>query len=294
MLVSIVIVTRNRLGGLLEALKSVYRQDYPHMEVIIVDNASTDGTSQQVLGHYPQAVLLTQKENTGAAGGRNIGIRHARGEVCISFDDDAELAGADAVSRTVEYFRRDPRMACLSFLVCDKSDNVVTKLIPRRDRKLITEDTPAAMFSGTGFAFRRSFFIEAGGFWEKLNPYFGEEPDLSYRIIDMGYHIMYTPHIKVRHEESPYERPRDRRLYYGVRNAPWMALRSLPWSSVFSLTILSWGYFFLIAMKENQLGAFFHSIMESIKGFPDVYRQRRPISPESCRIIRKYSGLISY
>lgn len=294
MLVSVVIVTRNRFQALQEGLRSVAMQDYPDIELIIVDNASTDGTSQQVRAHYPHAELLTQEKNMGAAGGRNIGIYRARGEICISFDDDAELAGTDCISRTVAYFRRDSNLACLSYKVCDKSGNVVTKLIPRRDRKVITQDTPGAMFSGTGFAVRRSHFIEAGGFWEKLNPYFGEEPDLSYRILEQGHNILHTPHIQVRHEESPSERPKDRRMYYGARNAPWMALRNLPWHAAISLTVLSWGYFFLIALKERQLGAYFRSVRESIAGLPEVYRLRKPVSARTRNILREYSGLMFY
>lgn len=294
MLVSIVIVTRNRCQAVLECLRSVKMQDYPHIELLIVDNASGDNTCEAITQAYPHARILRQSTNTGAAGGRNIGIREAKGVICLCIDDDAILLDASSVSRCVPYFEKDEKLACLALRIVDQFGNVVTKLIPRRDRKIITIDTQGANFSGTGFVMRRDVFVSLGGFWEKLNPYFGEEPDYTYRLLDHGYRILHTPFITIRHYESKDERPPERRLYFGTRNAPWMALRSLPWVAVISLTILSWGYFFLVALQNRQLGSFVRALRDSIRGMQDVYRIRKPISWRACGILWKYSGLFLY
>ena len=264
------------------------------MEVIVVDNASGDDTLRMVEANFPSVILLRQSTNTGVPGGRNIGIRQAKGEICVCIDDDAELIDNAAIGKCVDYFRKDDQLGCLSMRVLDENNRIVTKLIPRRDRKVFNEDMPGALFSGTGFAIRRAAFIEVGEFWEDLQPYFGEDADLSYRLLDKGYKILQTPHITVRHYTSPIERHKGRRLYYGTRNAPWMALRSLPWYSVIGFTTLSWGYFFLVAARDGQLPAYFRAIIASVQHMPAVYRIRKPVSKQTERMLWRYSGLILF
>src|SRR5438552_443758 len=82
------------------------------------------------------------------------------------------------IRNCAEYFACDMKLACLALRIFDQYNCIVRKLIPRRDRKVITEDAHGGMFSGTGFVVCRSIFLKIGGFWEDLNPYFGEEPDL--------------------------------------------------------------------------------------------------------------------
>ncbi len=289
--VSVVIITRNRAEDLLRCLRSIAAQDYTDIEIIVVDNGSTDNTIEAISAAYPAVTLLQQGHNTGAPEGRNIGIKHAKGELVLCVDDDAELPDAQTIRKSIPYFQKDPQLACLSFTVFDQYGQVVRKLIPRRDRKLISEDTFGAMFSATGCVMRRTAFLEVGGFWKDLSPYFGEEPELSYRFLDNGYHILLTPHIIVRHYESTAERAPDRRLYYGTRNTPWLALRNFPWYAVFILTTLSWGYFFLIAIRYRQLRVFLRAVMASIRHMPAVYRIRQPIKPATCKLLWKYSGL---
>lgn len=292
-LVSIVIITRSRCKEVQACIDSALAQDYANIELVIVDNASSDDTCQTITQKYPQAKLLAQKTNTGVAGGRNIGIAASSGSICLCIDDDAIFLDPASITRCVPYFE-NPSIACLALRIVDQYGNIVKKLIPRRDRKIITMDTEGANFSGTAFAVRREVFTTLGGFWEKLNPYFGEEPDFTYRLLDAGHRIMHTPFISIRHYESTCERPKTRRPYYGARNAPWMALRSLPWPCVISLTLLSWAYFFLLALKEGQLSSFLRSAAESVRGMPEVLRMRKPVTRNTCRTLWRHSGLLFY
>jgi len=292
MLVSVIIVTRNRLQSLSRCLQSVTMQSYKDLELIVVDNASSDDTIQLIESTYPSVILLQQAINTGVPEGRNIGIRRAKGEICVCLDDDAEFIDNGSIQKCVDYFGKGTKLGCLSIRVLDEHNRIVTKLIPRRDRKIFNEDMQGALFSGTAFAVRRSAFMEVGEFWQDLNLYFGEDADLSYRLLDKGYSILQTPYITVRHYMSPAERQKSRRLYYGTRNAPWLALRSLPWYSVIGLTILSWGYFFLIAVCERQLITYFRAIIASVKHMPAVYRIRKPVSKHTQQLLWQYSGLI--
>src|SRR5574341_762936 len=90
-LISVVIPTHNRSGLLPRAIKSVLGQSYPHFEVIIVDDASLDGTQEVVeaLGNG-RLLYLRHTTNLGGSAARNTGIRAARGELVAFLDDDDE------------------------------------------------------------------------------------------------------------------------------------------------------------------------------------------------------------
>ena len=99
-LVSVVIVTWNRRMDVLMAVQSVYTQPYPNVEVIVVDNGSSDGTVEALAAAYPAATVIAMKRNLGVAAGRNPGIAVARGEFVVILDSDAIL-DRDALARVV-------------------------------------------------------------------------------------------------------------------------------------------------------------------------------------------------
>ncbi len=87
--VSIVVPTRNRLDLLRSALRSVYAQTWPEKEVIVVDEASTDGTQTLLADEFPQAKVMRHDVPRGPSAARNTGIAAASGDwVCFCDDDD--------------------------------------------------------------------------------------------------------------------------------------------------------------------------------------------------------------
>lgn len=92
--VSIVIPTYNRKDDLIECLESVTNLDYLEYEVIVVDNASTDGTYAAVRKKFPRFRIITNKENSGVSGGRNIGLRSVDScsEYILFLDHDVVLS----------------------------------------------------------------------------------------------------------------------------------------------------------------------------------------------------------
>ena len=85
--VSVVIPTYNRLGVLPRALDSVFGQTLPPFEVLVVDDGSTDGTSDWVRNHYPQVKVIEQP-NQGVSAARNTGIRESNAEWLAFLDSD--------------------------------------------------------------------------------------------------------------------------------------------------------------------------------------------------------------
>ena len=292
--VSAIINTKHLVEAVSPCLNSLYAQDYPGIEVILVLNDPTEEAAQAFRAAYPSLTVIPQPADTGFAKGKNAGMRVAGGDICLFLNDASEYVQPDTVRRIVEYFAKDEKLACLCLRMVDREDRLIPKYIPRRDRKVITEDTPGANFVAAACAMRRKAFMEAGGLWEELDPHFGGEPELSYRLLDKGYHILHTPHIRVRCHEARRPRKVSRRLYSGTRNTPWIALRDLPWYSVIGLTFLSWGYFFLIALRDGQLDFFLKGVLHSIRRWPAVYRMRKPIGPQAVRTLWKHSGIILY
>jgi len=118
--VSVIIPTHNRAGFLAKAMGSVLAQTYRNFELIVVDDGSTDSTSQ-LLASYGREVIALRQENRGPAAARNLGIRQARYPLLAFLDSDdcfapeklaiqvaaMEAAPATLISHTQEIWRRN-------------------------------------------------------------------------------------------------------------------------------------------------------------------------------------------
>jgi GT2 family glycosyltransferase len=112
-LVSIVIATWNRRLDVLETIRSVYGQDYPRFEIIVVDNASTDGTADELRASFPDVKLICLPENRGASGGRNAGMVQARGKYILCLDSDASPEQAPCEPSS-DAFEDDPSVGAVN------------------------------------------------------------------------------------------------------------------------------------------------------------------------------------
>jgi glycosyltransferase involved in cell wall biosynthesis len=109
MLVSIVINNYNYARFLAQAIHSALDQRYPHVEVIVVDDGSTDH-SRAVMASFGARITPIYKENGGQASAFNAGFAHSHGEVVIFLDADDTLT-PDAVARVVDAFHSQPDAA---------------------------------------------------------------------------------------------------------------------------------------------------------------------------------------
>ena len=87
-LVSVIITTHNRLDLLKKAIDSVRNQSYKNFELIVVDDASIDGTKEYCEGQDFDYIYIPQEESKGGNHARNIGIKSAKGKYCAFLDDD--------------------------------------------------------------------------------------------------------------------------------------------------------------------------------------------------------------
>ncbi len=149
----------------------------------------------------PEARYVRLRRNIGAAA-RNIGIRMSRSKYILMLDDDSH-PHPDALMRMIRHFETNPRHGVISFKV-HLSDGSL-------------ESTGCHnVFLGCAAGFRREVFEQAGGYPEEYH-YYVEEYDLSFRIIDRGWQVVYSQDC-VAYHNRPVKRKIHRIMYYLIRN----------------------------------------------------------------------------
>lgn len=223
--VSVVIVTWNTRDLLLEALRSLYAETTAvTFEVIVVDNASEDGTSAVVNHLYPDVRLIELATNRGFTGGNNVGFEVARGRHVLLLNSDT-IVLQSTVEPLVRFLDEHPRAgtAGARHLNADGSlqrsmDDVPTLLpdalyytelyrvpairrwLSRRSAWWSDHDVEreAGWVNGACMMVRRDVITEIGGLDERLFIY-GEELDWCYRMKQAGWTVHFIPSAEVIH-----------------------------------------------------------------------------------------------
>lgn len=102
-LVSIIILNHNGKGFLEKCVNSVLNQTYKNIEVIFVDNASTDGSAEFIRLHFPGVKIIKNKVGLGFAGGNNSGIKNAKGELILLLSNDAWIESS-FLKEVIKYY----------------------------------------------------------------------------------------------------------------------------------------------------------------------------------------------
>ncbi len=207
---TVVIVTRNRPGELRRALGSVIKQDTV-AEIIVVDDASADGTTSMVCREFPQARLLRYETSAGYIVRRNEAFALARAPVIFSIDDDAEFTAPDTVRITLSEFTSD-KIGAVAIPFLNVGHRPIVRASARAHRKIRLADT----FTGTAFAVRKSVFLKLSGFRQHFI-HQGEERDFCIRMLNAGFYVRRGASPPIRHHLSPV-RDRKRMDFYGRRN----------------------------------------------------------------------------
>jgi GT2 family glycosyltransferase len=207
---TLLVTTRNRRQDLERLLDSAARQT-ADLEVLVVDDGSSDGTSEMVAERFPSARVERSDESLGLIAQRNRGTRLSRTPIVVSLDDDAELRSPDTIAHTLAQFDH-PRVGAVGIPFIDAAHS---QHVQQR-----APDAPGVwaipVFRGTAYAIRRDVFLGLGGFRERLQQV-AEEPDLCLRMLDRGYVVRAGSAEPILHLESP-RRSRWRIAYLDRRN----------------------------------------------------------------------------
>ncbi len=226
-LVSVIVLNYKRLKELARCLDSVVQQDWPKLEIIVVDNHSEEDVASLARSKSAAIRLIELPANLGSCAGRNAGIREARGEIIITIDNDVSFLSPSEVRKVVKAFAEHPGIHVLAFRICDEDTGElrIREWCHPRDWKAFGDTEFETSFFGEGAsAFRREVFEVAGLYWEPL--FIGNEGyDLALRLLDRGYRILYYPRVRVSHSMSPETRSKSRPFYFYTRNYIWIAYK---------------------------------------------------------------------
>lgn len=285
-LVSVVIVTHNRKGDVREAIHSVCVQTHPRFEILLVDNGSSDGTCQMVREEFPHVRTTELARNVGPSAARNIGVDNSSGEVLFFLDDDATLA-QDVIETIVARFSRERELGVivckiLDFFSHEPEWRLSGHLAGYHNKEFYLGD----LTSEGATAIRREVFRRAGGWPAHLFQY-GEGRDMSYRILQQGFRMLYYPDALAYHKSSPFlgvsrEEIARRRVFLTVRNDIWIAWTYLPVVRALAETAVKLVYYPGTSLRRRTLTPCLKGVVAAFIGLPDLLRRRRrPVRPET-------------
>ena len=264
--VSVVVLPMgDRPEGLAAAIESARAQTGVELEVVLVVNG---GDPDRSLAD----VVVEPGENTGIPGGRNLGAAAASGDFLCFLDDDAWYASDDVLVQAVQEVESMPKVAVVGLGITDPEGNTAKRHHPMLGKRP-DRTCQATSFPGGACVIRKSAFTEVEGFFAEY--FYGlEETDLSWRLIDCGWNILYAPLLKVKHPVSPPEGHHVSFHKITARNRVWLAWRLLPWP-VGLLYVFNWIFLLIIRelRKPKNISAVFYGTMSGWKHRP--LRQRR-------------------
>ncbi len=214
-LVSVIVLGFNGRAYLERCLDSVLAQDYPRFEIIYVDNASHDGSAQLVADRYATIRRIENQRNLGYAGGNNIGIDHARGDILFLVNQDVELE-PDCLSALASALACDPRVGIAGCKIFD-SDGItlqhaggvlgpsgLSEHIGRGERDIGQYASVAEReyVTGAAIAIRRSVWTACGPLDPAYFPAYYEETDLCVSARSRGFRVIFVPNARLIHHEA--------------------------------------------------------------------------------------------
>lgn len=216
-LVSIIIVNFNGKKFLKPCLDSLVKQEYKNIEIIIVDNGSTDGSVDYLRLKFPQVRIVSLHTNVGFAGGNNVGFKKATGQYVLLLNNDTKVR-VDFLTKLLAVIEKDETIGAVQskLLVMDNPtilDSVGAYLTPtgflyhygyaKKDSAIYNKEIITYSAKGACMMMRRqvleSVLVRGDMFDPDYFAYF-EETDLCHRIWLAGYKILFVPSSVVLHK----------------------------------------------------------------------------------------------
>lgn len=209
MKVSVVVCTRNRAEMLVECLSSLFRNQYPSTEIVVVDQSTDDEAEQQVkASHGYQRLKYIRSRTIGLSKARNIGIEASEGEI-LSFTDDDCVVSENWVASIAAEFRQDSQVMAVFGRVLPLGVSWADPPVAIKDSEEYEvscgKANPWRLGHGANMSFRRTVFAEVGYFDELLGPGASlrncDDADMTYRMLKAGFKVIYSPKVLNYHKQ---------------------------------------------------------------------------------------------
>lgn len=290
-LVSIIIVNYNGRAFLEKCISSLLAQSYPNVEIILVDNASSDDSIDYIRKEFPSIKIIANKENIGFAKGNNIGIKAVNGELIATLNNDTEVS-TQWLDELVKAITSDEKVGmCASKMLFMKNPDIINSTgicISRSgacwDRGMFERDQGQYESIEEVFApcagaaiYRKAMLNEIGLFDEDFHAYM-EDADFAFRGRLAGWKCLYVPNAVVYHwHGGTGGYMSDYTIYYGNRNIIWNCIKNFPCSLL--IISLPWIIGRNIAVipyyiSKGHGNAILWSKIDAIKGIPKILSKR--------------------
>lgn len=204
---SFIIVNYNRKDEILLTIaktKETIKSTAGDFEIIIVDNASTDGSSSSIKAQFPDIILIENPTNTGAPAW-NLGFEKARGDYFVILDDDSHIQ--HGLTDALSYLDQHTEIGVLALNI--KGGVFDTKKWINLEEKI--------GFIGCGAIIKKELYKAIGGYADWIFLYTNEW-DYGIRTINAGYKVVYFENCIVNHRVSNINRSNQRLITYSARN----------------------------------------------------------------------------
>ena len=294
-LFSVIIPHWNGKQFLQPCLDALAAQTYPDIEVIIVDNASSDGSQAYIKEHYPSVRLIELDTNTGFTGACNAGMKAAKGDYVSLLNNDTEV-DPNWVAAVVDAFKRHPDagMIASKMLLFDKRDHIHTvgdyftvdgragnRGVWQKDEGQFDQEEFVFSACGGSSAYRKEMLDQIGLLDDDFF-FLLEDMDLGWRAQLAGWRCLYTPSAIVYHHLSAtgggvtasYHDGRNQ-IYLLVKNYPSELWRRYRWL----ILKAQWRQFMdaVRAWRGKAARARLRGMFAGLRGIPRMLKKRRQI-----------------
>ena len=279
-LVSINILSYNRRKELRTTLQEIFKQSYKNIEVIVVDNASTDGAPEMVESEFPRVRLLKLKKNIGIAGW-NEGFKVAKGEYLLVLDDDA-YPEKNSIRKAVTELKSNDLVACVAFNVYDVESSKQHKTNWQPDEEVV-DKTFWSVFIGCAVMFSKIKLKEVIKMPEHYFINLHELP-VSAAIHNNGYKILFDKDIIAYHnfnKEAKYNKTSDQFVF---KNSLLFINEYLPMHFVFLYNCQLLLYYLTRSLRKKWFKEYLRIVLRN-----NYFRKnKKKISYEYLRELRKH------
>ena len=268
--ISIVVLTHNRVDELARTLRHLL-QLAGSPTIIVVDNASTDGTHRYVQRHFPEVRLVRSSADRGSAA-RTLGAARVKTPF-IAFCDDDTWWAPGALERACELLDEHPRLGAVAARVLVGDHEVLDPACSRMAASpLPSSDLPGprlVVFMAGAVVMRAQAFRDVGGYEPRM--FLGaEEALMGLDLLALGWQMVYARDVVMHHHPST-PRNATRRRLFSLRNQLWTAWLRLPMRDALAQT-------FSVLRQATSDGLLEPCLTESVKGSIWVLGQRRVVS----------------
>lgn len=197
--VSIIIPFFNQPELLPRCIESITSSTYKNLEIIAVDDCSTDDSWERTL--QQRVIGISTLKNIGPAAARNLGAKLATGEILMFFDSDVSVQ-SNSIERAVSVLNENPELSAVfgAYTIEPLYKNFFTvyKNLVHHFTHYISRKRVHTFWAGCG-AIRKEVFFKLGGFDESYQAPCVEDIELGYRLTENGYKVKLEPSIQVTH-----------------------------------------------------------------------------------------------